>query len=135
MSWPARGSTCETMIGSAKPSKGSMVVLEVGDHSGTGGSAGDLGEASKMTVEAILSSDAYPSCRATISSKEREIGAPLLRVLDLEPLRDSIAEITKRSSGSCAADSYNVRSLGSIHLTLRTEYRGGPTVMLRFCTT
>ena len=72
-------------------------MAEVGDHCGTGGSAGDLGPSSKRTVDASLS-EKYPSCRVSISSKVREIAAPLERALDLKPLNDSTAEITKRSS-------------------------------------
>ena len=74
-----------------------MVAAEVGDHSGTGSSTGDLGLSSKRTVEASLSEE-YPSCRASISSREREIAASLERALDLKPLNDSIAEITKGPS-------------------------------------
>ena len=91
------GSTSDTIIGSARLRIGSIAAAEVGDHCGTGGSAGDLGPSSKRTVEASLSEE-YPPCRAAISSKVGELAAPLKRALDLKPLNDSTAEITKRSS-------------------------------------
>ena len=74
-----------------------MVAVAVGDHRGTGGSAGDLGPSSKITVEASLSEE-YPPCRAANSSKVGELEAPLKRALDLNTLNDSTAEITKGSS-------------------------------------
>ena len=73
-------------------------MAAAGDHSGTGGSLGDLGLYSSKTVEASLS-ESKSSCRAATSSIVRGRAAPLWRVLDLDPLNDSIVEITN-SPGS-----------------------------------
>ena len=85
------------MIGSARPKIGSIAAAVVGDHQGTGGPVGDLGPSSNKTVEASLLEE-YPPCRAAISSKVGELEVPLKRALDLNPLNDSTAEITKGSS-------------------------------------